>query len=83
MHVMDIIVVIGVAATITQTGYIAVTYHNTAYQTVAPRPRVARRHFLLMSSLALISWAAVAFDYYDRHHSNPGDVLMGWGCGRI
>src|ERR1700730_17130985 len=79
MQVLDVIVVIGVVATIIQTGYIAKTYHS-AGRISSHQPQPTRRHFLVMSSFALISWAVVAFDYYDRHHHTGGNIVLSWGA---
>ena len=53
--------IIGLPLTIAQTIYVALTYHSsTVAQAAGNPPRTSRRHLLIMSVIALISWSLFA-----------------------
>jgi hypothetical protein len=54
-------IIIGLPLTIAQTIYVALTYHSsTVAQAAGNPPRTSRRHLLIMSIIALISWSLFA-----------------------
>jgi hypothetical protein len=79
MHLMDFVVLIGVLLTLIQTVYIMATFHAARVSATAGQPPLLkRRHFMIMSALALLSWGAFAFDYYSRSTTIHHEVLGSW-----
>jgi hypothetical protein len=79
---MDVIVIIGVLATIIQTVYMAITFHTAKVSNAAGTPApLKRRHFVIMGLLTLLAWGAFGFDYYSRANIRSGNLVVGWGGG--
>src|SRR5437667_11565287 len=77
----DWVIVIGLPLAAIQTIYISLTYHNTKLaQATGAQPPASRRHLLIMSVLAIISWSLFAADhFFPRTETIFADsVLGGW-----
>jgi hypothetical protein len=71
---MDYIVLGGVVAAVLQLLYTAIPYHaarRSMSSDVEPKSNLPRRHFAIMGVLALISWGAIGYDFYDRRSFPP------------
>jgi len=83
---MEFVAPLAAIATIVQTiVFLVVTYRAERRAMNDGAVRVnhpSRRLILFMGILALFSWGAVGFDYYDRHHrpiGNDDQLVLSWG----
>jgi hypothetical protein len=74
------------AAVVVQAVYAAATFHRDRPKEMEPEQKQRPiRPILIVAALMLTTWAAVGFNYYDRHYRTaPVAVTMqGWGISPI
>jgi hypothetical protein len=79
--VAEWVIIIGLPLTIAQTIYVALTYHSsTVAQAAGNPPRTSRRHLLIMSVIAVISWSLFAAgQFLEKPRTIFADAIVnGW-----
>lgn len=79
---IDVSAWILIILTAAQLLYTALMYHGDRARVVENSAKPPRRPLVIIGLFMLLTWAAVGFDYYDRHYGQlPPLYVDDWGIG--